>query len=418
MSANTGAPAPSASSTPGLELQAPANPNTKIATGRSGMAEFAAILAANHIIDDQDNERDWPITIVDLSAEGLHELYSRITFYLVRALSREMGYPQLNAQTLTDIRNMSRYVGWVALHASYLVSYNKGIKLLPSTFIAAQTPPVSYLTFPIFITALINSIGPIQQDGFPAKRTYVPILRWSQVNNARPAGYNDILVNRFFEKFPKTKYLVGNVEPFGTASQPWWAIWPRNGQPSTMQDEFLEPPNQGYLAAKDLFSPVPYSEILNELKTALVHLDYPLAVPGMAHHTATPWYSEDELDRYNTATPPLAAFPDEAREYPYYDKSYKAIIHRVESETRIIPTVPEIEAPTKARAGKRRRNKSPEYAPESPTQPGTAGPSNASAETEEKTFHRVVYFMFQHQIMREVTPTSYTGWTHSLHSIN
>nr|QZW16095.1 capsid protein [Phomopsis vexans partitivirus 1] len=365
---------------------APAEPNRNVNAGRSGMAEFAAKLAAQHIIDDQDNERDWPITSIQLNARLLLEMFARMTFLLIRACSREMGYPTLNAQALIDLRHMANCVGWICLNNCYLVTYNKGIKILPSTFYSMNMPSINYLTFPIHIAALINSIGPIAQDGFPAKRTFIPFISATDITNVLPANYSDNIVARFFEKFPKTKYLTANVEPFGTQSSAWWSFWPMNGEQSNLTDEFLAA-NTARLFSRSLFSPIAYGEVLNELKVALIFIDEPLSVPGMAHFTATKWYESDDLTRFNGNMPSTSDFPLETRDYPYYDKSHKAVIARVQRQ---IFDVTEVDAPAAPRTS------------------GTAGSSSVSdRQTLLSLYHRASDLANQFQVDIDPDTISY-----------
>ena len=109
----------------------------------------------------------YPLTIHTIDAQVLFNMFYRMMFQLVLPISRELGFPDptVAAATVALLR-IAESVSYSALLATYCVLYNKARRIDPVLTRTPASPTLTFDTFPIYITALINSIGPIQRKDY------------------------------------------------------------------------------------------------------------------------------------------------------------------------------------------------------------------------------------------------------------
>lgn len=309
------------------EAPAIATPRSNITTGKSKMSSFGATLAANFTIVQNENGPTYPVLAHHLNTTAMFNMFARIIFQICLSINRELGAPNV-VNDLPVIRDITNSVAWDALSAAYVVMYNKGRRFDYGLFANMPVPPILATKFPIFVSALINSIGPIQRDDVPSRRIHVPYITYNDVNNNRPAGYASHLAARFVEKFGKTKLLSGIVESNGSESSGWWTIHPLFLRRSMVPDQLVpNAPNYPELA---LYSPFGYDNVENYLKLAPLYSVEPLAFPGVGPYSVTDWYTRDQLNNFQGTWPNESDFPLESRNYPYLWTGTAAYYSRIE----------------------------------------------------------------------------------------
>jgi len=420
-----------------------AAPRTTTATGRSHLSEFGATLAAQGTITQNENESQYPLTVHNLNVANLLGMFRFIIGHLVWTFTRELGYADPTAlNSRAALVAIIDSVAYAALQAAYAVCFNKARAVNSYVVGTMPIPPVASETFPVLITALINSLGPYQSDAYPSRRMHIPILDYNLVSAARPANFGAHLVNLFKEKVQRTRILLTNVELLGTKSVPWWSLFPVNIRATTTNDHTQL--DQRALHTKRVFCPALYEKIEPFFKASLVFAPGPLVSPGLGSYSATNWYPVDELINLVNGRPIFLSFPADTRTAPVFWQSCSAFHYVIEekiaqydttyhyvSEDGTITQPPASASGSRLRQGKRPASETvpagatreiikrirtntigessvsvdPTFAPVSPT-------TAANVEQEDTTIkmYRIVYYYFDHIAISEATPADYIIW--------
>lgn len=395
---------------------APASLPRENAAGRSKMSTLAANLVANRTINPVMNGLNYPQHVHALRATSILAMFANIIAPLVL-----MNYRLLGVQTPTNpadialLNAISQCIAYDALVATYALLYHKSsrlsVGLLP---LFGQNPTIGTNDFPIFITALINSIGPVQLDDVPARGIHVPYLTWASVTACLPGTYATYRVAMFTEAIARSRQFVSaSVDIFSTKSSAWWTF---HCYPERSRNNIL---------TFSLWSPVKFDSIDNALKLGVLFAKERITSDvGIISFTTTPFYDVNDPPR-------PAQFPVQVFNYPYFIESQPAYYRIFER------SVPAADAPA-----------SPTYSPQSPTSstvnvaasptraisgnrqatPGPSGatrsnkrrrlPDGSATEADDDTvLHRVIYHYFDHQVMTNVSDRDLQQWAISLNEV-
>lgn len=385
------------------------------------MERLAADLAAWMIIEDQANEF-YPVTVHRLDARVLFDLFGRITFQIATSIKHELGFPNFDAASQRSIREISKCVAYQALLATYSVTFKKGSRHLPTYFHGQHRPLAAHFTFPIYISTLINTIGPLQIGDYPAPCSHVPYLSYYEIVAQRPPAYAEHHLSRFCEKLSRSGYLTGTVEPDGTASNGWWTLWPVK-EPTSIVVDYSNVVDYyvgetTLLPVITVFMPQKADQLEDHFKLAIVFAQKPLCVPGIGQFSATEWYEATDLENFDKLPTPWQ-FPAATREFPYYNESNRAVHAYVEPKLFTYQDVPAPSSSSIPAGGtdrtpgpshlNRRRRLIPVDSPlgYAPAELGSDAPNLQEGQI---TQYRIVYLYFAARIINHVFPEEYLSW--------
>lgn len=138
-----------------------------------------------------------------------------------------------------------------ALEAAYAVLYNQPRRVDTAVTTGEPIPHTVFSAFPVYVAALINSLGPFESKSLPSRRTHVLFMRHAEVEACRPAYYAGHLSARFRMECLESTFLLSSIEPAGTDR---WTFWDTKVNDTTFQDYSLDTGNT--LASYRIWSPI------------------------------------------------------------------------------------------------------------------------------------------------------------------
>lgn len=253
-----------------------------------------------------------------LSATSLYNMYVRMLSIPCSALSSELGLHDSKTGVLDKdkSRNFIQDVAYEALGATHVVLYNKAQKV--HYLGAPPTISVSFPRLPVYMSTLINTIGPVRSEGFLLGGWQVPYLDEADVKAVEPVAYGrQSAVGRLASELHQGGYETASVGMLGNnyESNGWWTLWAARTQHPC--DPLLDPfTGIGRIKNRTIWAPLLVGEILKPLQLALSYAGEPLCDVGL--HSTTPWYEAGAFVGPLYDDPKPGDFPAEARAAPYF----------------------------------------------------------------------------------------------------
>ena len=364
---------------------------------------FVHRLVANGIIKAEHNALIFPIHEHKLHAPTLFTMFYNTLYPLVYD-----NHPL--DPSLTPIDVITRSIAYNALVNAYAVSYQKGTHISHNLVrTLGSAPEVTLYQFPIFVAALINSIGPVRFDGVPARGVHVPYLVFDEIVAQVPPSYSLSHIAMFNEKVYRSgSYAMLGVNITALESSPWWTF---HGHPEHVRDI-----PQTY----SLWSPIPWTDCDPVLKLGALFAKSRLTTSvGVVNFSSTPFYDVND-------PPHVDEFPTEVYDPPYLNKSqpaYYVVWERSPaydesgsaSHHSQTPSTGSHSSPTGAADP-------PRYATNSNTAlPGIRKrklPDSSAAEAEDDVVrHRIVYFYFDHRVASKISDMALYKWSPQLNAL-
>ena len=374
------------------------------AASRSNMSTFAARLVENRTITQLQNGPSYSIYEHKLSAAVVFTMFYNIMSPLVFV----NFHTEIDEVATLDVITQS--IAYDALLNTYAVLYHKASRVsfgLTGAF--GQAAPFSNNEFPIFVTALINSIGPVQFRGVPARGLHVPYLVFTEIEAQTPPKYAPFYVGMFKEAIAQSgSYALGAVDVMTSESSPWWTFHTYVERDTVIMDKL------------SLWSPVKFDDCDNVLKLGtLFAKSYLTTSVGVIHFSSTPFYDVND-------PPDRRSFPPDAFDFPYFVKTQPAYYEFLER------------SPASNDSG------SPSNHPQPPTTESSTSsindvdtpPRTTHCDTSQRStrkrkltdsstaeagdgvvLHRIVYHYFDHQAAKNIRGEHLDAWSFSLNSV-
>lgn len=287
---------------------------TENAPLRSKMGTFAEMLAANGTITRLQNGLGYPVHLHEINPVTAFNMFYSILHPLVLRNHRFLGVQTpSDGNDLIELIHINQSVSYDALLSMFAVLYYKNLRFEDSSIgFLGSAPPVAAKKFPVFVTALINSIGPVKFDGIPARGTHIPWMSETSVDNVRPNQYQSHYIGMFNNAIVRSAQVaLSSVDLMSSASSPWWTF-----------HSYAERERDA-IQSISLWSPVLFDACDNALKLGVLYAKTHLTVDvGVINFSATPFYDLNDPPREDL-------IPEEAFDYPYYATSQPAYFQDV-----------------------------------------------------------------------------------------
>ena len=364
---------------------------------------FVNRLVANGIIKPEYNAFIFPIHEHKLHAPFLFTMFYNILHPLVSD-----NHPL--DPSLTPIDVITRSIAYDALVNAYAVSYQKGIYVsynLVRTL--GSAPEVMLHHFPILVANLINTIGPVEFSGVPARGVHVPYLVPDDVSAQLPPSYLPSHITTFNEKLYRSRvYGLLGVDITTHGSSPWWTF---HGHPEHVRDN---------TRTYSLWSPIPWNDCDPVLKLGALFAKSRLTTSvGVVNFSSTPFYHVNDPPHIND-------FPPEVYDPPYLNQSqpaYYIVSERSPAYDKIGSASHHSQTPGTG------PHSSPTGAADPPrhatsgntTLPGIRKrklPDGSAAEGEDDVVrHRIIYIYFDHRVANNVSDMDLYKWSPQLNAL-
>ena len=365
---------------------------------------FTESLVANGIIKPEYNGINYPIHEHKLIPVALFTMFYNILHPLVYN-----NYPLDPSLTPVDV--ITRSIAYDALINARAVSYQKAIREIPDLVrTLGSSPQVMLYTFPIFVAALINSIGPVHFYGLPARGIHVPYLAFDEVFALMPPSYASSHIAMFNEKLYQSRvYALLDVNIRTPESSPWWTFhtYPEHvhGNPQTYS----------------LWSPVPWDGCDPVLKLGALFAKCRLTSSnGVVNFTSTPFYDVNDPPRANEFPPEVWSFPhfneSQPAYYVYWERSPAYDETGSASHHSQAPSTGSYSFPTSA------ADPSPHATGANTTAlPGNRSfrlPDGSAAEGgNDVVRHRMIFYYFDHRVASNISDLDLYGWSSQLNAL-
>ena len=377
---------------------------THIAARPAKATILAESLVASSIIKPEYNGIDYPIHVHKLFPPALFTMFYNILHPLV-----SNNYPLDPSLTPVDV--IARSIAYDALVNARAVSYQKAIRESPDLVgTLGIYPQVMLYTFPIFVAALINSIGPVHFYGVPARGIHVPYLAFDEVFALMPPSYASSHLAMFNQKLYRSRvYALHDVNIGTPQSSPWWTF---HAQP-----EHVHKNTQTY----SLWSPVPWDGCDPALKLGALFAKGRLTISvGVGNFSSTPFYDVNDPPRANE-------FPPEVWSFPYFNQSqpaYYVFWERSPAYDETGSASHHSQAPsTGSHSSPTAAADPPRHATDDNTTalPGNRKlklPDGSAAEGgDDVVRHRMIYYYFDHRVTSNISDRDLYGWSPQLNAL-
>ena len=255
---------------------------------------FVSTLKAQGFIKPEPSRLDDPVHEHRLSASVLFTMFYNILHPLV--LSAHPIEPNL-----TNVDVITRSIAFDALMDTYAILYVRGTPVSSALSDTMGGPrAIQSYRFPVFVTSLISSIGPVYFVGLTHRGRHVPFLVLAEVYAQIPQSYRSFHRTLFNEKmFQLGMYALLDIQPMVKTSA-WWTF-----------HTYSE--NVGGDIKYTLWSPLRYDICDPVLRLGTLFAKSRLTrSAGIVNFTCTPFYDVNE-------PPGPDDFPSEINSYPYFN---------------------------------------------------------------------------------------------------
>ncbi|KAI5456330.1 hypothetical protein BGZ63DRAFT_409031 [Mariannaea sp. PMI_226] len=297
-----------------LERIEPPNPINSVPRGHPNGES-----STRHTSNSESTNKPVIHTKSKMAALGNRALVLNPTMFHAR-FQRTENYHQLNVGALFQMFQKIMFLSCMDIHSDALVAAKMVIEAKTRNFDDASRhihhdgPKPTCYSFPSYIAALINTLGPITIGRPGTNQWQVPFFPKGVIELLKPNAYENAHYRTAFEKRMNLMLKFGLVQPEGLPSAGWWTLWPE----FETRSNFLDFSTSGApnLPVVSVFSPIDPDRIPNYLKFAMAFAPCPLVDPGITYFTATPWYPAGELKPFREALPHFRCFPHKVWAYP------------------------------------------------------------------------------------------------------
>jgi hypothetical protein len=366
------------------------------------MSQFAANLLAEQTLGISTNGVNYPFHFHKLNADVCMSMFLNIVTPLVFSMYRTLGASTpVNAADVASLTLTARHVAFIALEAMYNQLYNKAYKLSATAVRQFGNPAVQMSNeFPVFISALITSAGPIQFDNIPARGIHIPFLVYDEVQALLPTNtagaHEPFRVGMFAEAMTRSReYLSTIVDINTTTSSAWWTfhVWAQ--------------PERNGSASYRMYSPVKFPDVQDELKLGVLFAKEKLTSgPGVVNFSSSPFFDINDPPRRNNLPAIVWQFPHYIESQPAYHLTLERDPPHDQSEPSYTPASPDLTLASSSRLPETGRTTRSDT--NNKKRKRTDG---SAADPEDDTVtHRAIFFYYDHIVCDNINHRQLNTW--------
>jgi len=317
-SAGTGAPIGSHNPTLGST-----NPNSVTSTTK--INAVAQRLVATTVINNYANNPRTYSEMVKINATALFALFLNILLPLAFDVHRAIGLNSSSGNFNAMVTEYASSYARSAVIATHGVLFNKALRIASSgSDLFNGYPVLSAVVFPQYVTAIINSFGPVTLKN-PGHFQLVPFLDLTECLNTYAGQNIERNVGMISNAMSRERTIgMTTVDPLNNTSSNWWTY-------------FLSSTRSGGVPSLRLFSPVPFDDTEVALQPALAFSNRTILAtsdPASAVLSTSDWFDFP-------APPRETDFPAAVFEPPSFNKHFPAYFSTVEHHPNASPRLDE-----------------------------------------------------------------------------